>query len=1112
MNLTLCGQSTLSLTPSSIIFVPAIGAPPRETWLRANESERLDFALSDRLAPSAHTYLYDHLTVEERALEVKVAREEDEEEHRKQVNAFAAAERAVSQYGIVEWADRLLQVVLNHRRRNGTQNRPILVICHSTGGTVVKQALSKRAEQRSDITDICLGVVFFATPHHGSSVLSDPEFAKTVKNRLNLKWEMSQHLRHEFALERDFDALNHKFSKSVIGAKIHNFVETIDTDLAVLYSSESTGEEMMTVRQCFVDARLGNLGTTEVPIEDEETVLLNTNHVETPRFTGEDGLYQIFRDEIWKLLESYNDAHRTAYQALTKSIMTDVKVDVHQFYGETYIKIISADPSLADFLEKGPNRCITERIQSYGESSVSKVNGEARPPLHDRHEAVPQTPLVTVTVADGNHAPDSSVDYMSFKPDPIEPPTQITHTRRPSLKTRDSQLETKRRHSLTAMLKETASEEPWSPGHLTPSTKDTKQVQFNLTPDNDSAKVPSPKIKPTFPVPNRQTDRFKWIHVPFNHSHWVSQVLTTISQEKEAPKLHSSLLLDKVWFSQHNRSRHAASHARFVKPAVKCLFPEHSKDHMSDHPVTPSSANDDIQFAMYMPYLHWDSFAAMQKRTSVINQRRQQADARPIVDNVARSKSLEHKVIWQYLKSDRPIHCRRTLDQYGYPSLRNTAVRDGDQILYKRTKPEVDAPAKDTTKPSKLHGQRSSLNLQSKPAADSGAAKVLMVDQLWLWIIDNQTIITFFTPKEREDNDHNLSKEADIRSQIYQDINGDYANQCSDPWDFAALATSHAIKALLDNAVDQKLQVFNIFEEYISILTERQTSSFKAFRDKQRFEKLKDIEAESHVDNHKDLDALLELRDIEDELMTIQKLIKEQQSCVDDMKTHFHHLSQQFGKGQNGINFLIDVASFLSDHKDQVDNMLASARAAQGAFKDLLDMKQKQANIVESQLARKQTEVAADQSRSVMVFTVFTVIFLPLSFFASVFGINSKEWNGGDNGFLPLHQIFTYMGSISLAVIIISLLIAFNKYTRRLTGRVWRNVILPTLNVWRIRRGKEPLEDPTAKLGYHVLDLEKANMVDADRAANRLSTLSRRETNSRAEEEWGRQRNGWARY
>ena len=41
---------------------------------------------------------------------------------------------------------------------------------------------------------------------------------------------------------------------------------------------------------------------------------------------------------------------------------------------------------------------------------------------------------------------------------------------------------------------------------------------------------------------------------------------------------------------------------------------------------------------------------------------------------------------------------------------------------------------------------------------------------------------------------------------------------------------------------------------------------------------------------------------------------------------------------------------------------------------NLLDLKQKQANVDESRMARWQAEVTQDQSRSVMVFTIFTVM------------------------------------------------------------------------------------------------------------------------------------------
>ena len=109
-------------------------------------------------------------------------------------------------------------------------------------------------------------------------------------------------------------------------------------------------------------------------------------------------------------------------------------------------------------------------------------------------------------------------------------------------------------------------------------------------------------------------------------------------------------------------------------------------------------------------------------------------------------------------------------------------------------------------------------------------------------------------------------------------------------------------------------------------------------------------------------------------------------------------------------------------------------------------MKQKQANVVEAHLTREQTEVAADQSRSVMIFTIFTIIFLPLSFFASVFGINARDWGGSDKD-LPLRTIFLYMGTISLGFIIVALLAAFNRFTRRIMQYLWKAIAKPFV-VW----------------------------------------------------------------
>jgi len=286
----------------------------------------------------------------------------------------------------------------------------------------------------------------------------------------------------------------------------------------------------------------------------------------------------------------------------------------------------------------------------------------------------------------------------------------------------------------------------------------------------------------------------------------------------------------------------------------------------------------------------------------------------------------------------------------------------------------------------------------------------------------------------RRKNDDNSSDEADLRALLYKDINGDHAGQCNDCFDFAALAVSHAVKALLDHTDDPNLQVFRIFEEYISELTEQQTKSFKEFRDNSRLE----VE---YIDNRDDLNALLELRDVEDELKTINKLFLEQHKTIKDMIRQYKELNLR-QLGMFGRLLLEDVDHCVEYYLEQVASMLTSAEVAQNAFEKLLDMKQKQANIVEAHLAREQTEVAADQSRSVMIFTIFTIIFLPLSFFASVFGMNVSEWSGVDSNISSYHA-FLYMGTISLGVILVALLVAFNKYTRRILQRIWKKMAGP---------------------------------------------------------------------
>lgn len=365
-------SSRRALTCTSIVCVPAVGADPRKTWARQTdvaglEHDRLDLVLHGSLYPAAQVHLYDHLTPEERKLEIKPPKGPNDDAHKKSAEDFAAGEAFVADFGIVEWAERFLQLVQRHRQAQCTDQRPILFICHSTGGIVVKQALSKKtAKGQTNIAAFCLGVVFFATPHHGSSVLSEPEYVQTVQTHLGLKWEMSETLRNDFLLRsKDLETLNYRFAVNVVGVKIYSYVESDDTNMAVLSTNHSGGETLTTIRQCVVDSRSGKLGTSEVPMEDEEVIQLSTTHVGAPRFTDEDTLYGIFIDEITSFVKGFSAEERAAYHALNNDIMTGTEVDVHQFYvvgthGEQgLMKILTAHPSLQTFLELGPSRCKT---------------------------------------------------------------------------------------------------------------------------------------------------------------------------------------------------------------------------------------------------------------------------------------------------------------------------------------------------------------------------------------------------------------------------------------------------------------------------------------------------------------------------------------------------------------------------------------------------------------------------------------------------------------------------------------------------------------------------------------------------------------------------------
>ncbi len=147
-------------------------------------------------------------------------------------------------------------------------------------------------------------------------------------------------------------------------------------------------------------------------------------------------------------------------------------------------------------------------------------------------------------------------------------------------------------------------------------------------------------------------------------------------------------------------------------------------------------------------------------------ERLKSAEADKIVLDAPEMEENYHELLRRYLYKRRPVHLRRTLDQYYYSHLADTNTRDGDQVVMRHLNDETknlklradpiyqelldardngyDQPtvwervARKFSKghPKKLKDVDSQLlKIEQAPYRD-GNSPVLMVDQLWLWIVD----------------------------------------------------------------------------------------------------------------------------------------------------------------------------------------------------------------------------------------------------------------------------------------------------------------------------------------------------------------------------------------
>jgi hypothetical protein len=218
-------------------------------------------------------------------------------------------------------------------------------------------------------------------------------------------------------------------------------------------------------------------------------------------------------------------------------------------------------------------------------------------------------------------------------------------------------------------------------------------------------------------------------------------------------------------------------------------------------------------------------------------------------------------------------------------------------------------------------------------------------------------------------------------------------------------------------------------------------------------------------------------------IIEIRELTPQYTGCIPD-DTKRRELIDKIGQQQNSIDLSIMDLTRMDKQAESVNTNLTQ----------VLDLKQKHANALEARFQRDQAQDTARQGQTIMIFTLVTIIFLPMSFIASFFAINIADFphnfSNGNSG-LPLGYVAKYLFGIGFAVSIPLVAIAF-VYTN-LEG--WVRTARGKLRLGKKRgarggRGKAPASDELHQIEKHVTKEEPRESMDRfyGRHPNRIDT------------------------
>ncbi|OAA55284.1 ankyrin repeat and protein kinase domain-containing protein 1 [Niveomyces insectorum RCEF 264] len=510
-------------------------------------------------------------------------------------------------------------------------------------------------------------------------------------------------------------------------------------------------------------------------------------------------------------------------------------------------------------------------------------------------------------------------------------------------------------------------------------------------------------LVPIWPNHVKYQPTFRWIHLPANNVSWAETLFERALAERRYRDFESFKALDAC-FDQEQRG--PLGHERSMRPFCQRVVAPRAE------PAVAGKNTTSENIVLFVPFLHYETVEGREKMDNAVKHTLHgRAENTP-----GRYLSPDVQLVSGYLNSERPVHVRRTLDQYFYSSV-DSSARDKDQVV------------------SRYCDQR---GLERR---------MLMVDQLWLWVLGKDLVVTCFAERwERPKRDP-----LNVLDNIIESVNGEQ-RIITTAYHLATFIVSHCCNIFDRPGVDQDYRFFDMFGSSIGVIISRQAALLRTFyqvselstrwlRNRQRRnDRRRPTVRRQFSQGEQDhiLDALLdlgdessmlnEINDIRDELNIIETILSSQMAVVETFESAVTEaLTEELhgnaaappGKQPTPTDPAVGLRKRWREQKRLIETRLRDLermdRRAENTYtslRSLLELKQMQSNALEAKFARDQAVTASKQGQAILVFTVVTIVFLPMSFVATLFTINIDTWSDP----LTLRYVAKYTFGIGLGI------------------------------------------------------------------------------------------------